>query len=97
MNPRRKENLKPFPKGKSGNPNGRPKTLPSLTKLMAECLGTNDENERNSKAQKIIEALIKQAEKGNTRAAEILLDRGYGKPDQKINQVTEMTINVKRK
>jgi len=71
-----KDNLKPFKKGQSGNPKGRPK-LPDLTEVISEELGQKGYNE-------IIAKLHKMAKAGHTRAAEILLDRGYGKPKQEI-------------
>lgn len=70
----------PFKKGQSGNPKGRPKKLPALDVLLDEVLG--GENPDDSNAKKILDALYKQAQKGNVRAAEILLDRAYGKPKQ---------------
>jgi len=76
--------LKPFPKGKSGNPNGRPKKLPKLDDLMAEVLG--DEKDGISAAQAILAALRAKAAKGDTKAAQILLDRAYGKPKETIDQ-----------
>jgi hypothetical protein len=33
------ENLKPFKKGQSGNPEGRPKKIPEIDKLLADVLG----------------------------------------------------------
>lgn len=73
---------KQFKPGQSGNPAGRPKKLPQLDKLLADVLGSIDAD--NSPAQKILEALAKKAEKGDTRAAEIILDRAYGKAKQSI-------------
>lgn len=72
-----------FKPGQSGNPKGRPKKLPAIDKLLADVLGSEDEE--NSEAKQILEALVKKAKKGDTRAAEILLDRGYGKPKQTID------------
>lgn len=77
---------KQFKKGKTGNPKGRPK-LPDLTEVIADELGEKGYNE-------IIAKLHKMAKAGHTRAAEILLDRGYGKPNQKID-VGDHTIIVK--
>lgn len=64
-----------FKKGQTGNPNGRPKKLPELDKLLADVLGDNE-------MEKILRAVYAKALKGDTRAAEILLDRGYGKAKQ---------------
>jgi len=73
---------KRFKSGQSGNPNGRPKKLPAIDKLMAEVLGSVDD--KKSEAQAIIEALAKRARRGDVRAAEVLLDRGYGKAKQTL-------------
>lgn len=76
-----------FRKGESGNPNGRPKKLPELEKLLAEVLG--EEKDGVTAAEAILKKLRQMATAGNLRAAEILLDRGYGKPKQKIeNNIT---------
>lgn len=81
------ENLKPFEKGQSGNPKGRPKKLPDLDKLLGEVMGEDEEG--NSEAKAIIENLIKiaKANKGSVsvRAGEVLLERGYGKAKQPVD------------
>lgn len=65
------------------NKKGRPKKLPPLDELLAKVLGTDGEGK--SEAEAIIEALKKKAIRGDTRAAEILLERGYGKVRQDID------------
>lgn len=79
------ENLKPFKKGddERRNVNGRPKKLPAIDKLLAEVLGGEDEED--SEAKEIIIAMLKEAKLGNTKAAEILLDRAYGKAKLNID------------
>jgi hypothetical protein len=68
----------PDGKGKSGNPNGRPRVVRQVVALARE--HTED----------AIETLVKimMDDKAHTsarvRAAEILLDRGYGKAPQRI-------------
>ena len=76
------ENIEPhkFKKGQSGNPNGRPKKLPELSKIMADILG--DEKNGLTAAERILKAIEAKALKGDIKAAEMLLDRGYGKPKQ---------------
>lgn len=80
------EGSNPFKKGESGNPNGRPRKLPNLDVLLADVLG--EEKDGVTAAQAILMKLRQTAAGGNTqtaiRAAEILLDRGYGKPKQHI-------------
>jgi hypothetical protein len=78
--------------GQSGNPNGRPKKLPDLDKLMAEVLGPN-KNGRDG-MEVIIEAMLKKAAKGDVRAAELLLNRGYGKAKQFISMNHEGGVNI---
>lgn len=79
------DNLKPFKPGQSGNYNGRPKKLPNLDKLLADVFGENE-------LEKLLKAVYAKAMKGDTRAAEIILDRGYGKPKQHISLESEEPI-----
>ena len=81
----RPENLEKgkWKKGQSGNPAGRPKKLPELRELLANVLG--DEKDGKSAAEAILMALRAKATKGDVRAAELLLDRAYGKPKQDID------------
>ena len=72
-----------FKKGESGNPNGRPKKLPELDKLLADVLG--EEKDGVTAAEAILKALRAKATKGDIRAAEVLLDRGYGKAKQSMD------------
>ncbi len=92
------QNLKPFKKGQSGNPKGRPK-LPDLKAAIAKVLG--EEKEGNSALEAILKAQRMKAAKGDTRAAEFLLDRGYGKAKQVIEdsageKLTIEIIKIKR-
>lgn len=74
--------LKKWQKGQSGNPKGRVKKIPELEKLLADIL--SEEKNGLSAAEMIIKTLVIQAAKGNIRAAEVLLDRAYGKAKQDI-------------
>ena len=75
-------NLTPFKPGQSGNPNGRPRKIPALDKLLADVLG--EEKDGVTEAQMILEALKAKAKKGDVRAAEVILERAYGKAKQEI-------------
>ena len=76
--------IKPrFKKGESGNPNGRPK-LPDLKEAIAKVMA--EEKDGMSALEAILKALRMKAAKGDVRAAQELLDRGYGKAMQKIEQ-----------
>jgi hypothetical protein len=74
---------KKFKKGQSGNPNGRPKKLPELDKLLADVLG--EEKNGVTAGEVILKALRAKAAKGDVRAAEVLLDRAYGKAKQTMD------------
>ena len=83
-----------FPKGQTGNPNGRPRRLPELDKLLADVLG--EEKDGVSAAEAILKALRLKASKGDVRAIELMLDRAYGKAPQTITHEglpTSVTFN----
>jgi hypothetical protein len=72
---------KKMKKGETLNPHGRPKKIPELEVLLA--------GKPDSEYQNVINALFKQAKKGNVRAAEVLLDRAYGRVKQDLNVHTD--------
>ena len=69
------ENLKPWPKGTSGNPGGRPKR--DIAAEIAEAIF-----ERNPNA--IYKAMLRELKRGNPRVFAILADRAYGKVKQQV-------------
>jgi len=81
-----------FKKGESGNPKGRPPVLPVLKDAVAKMLSEEQHNITGLDA--MIRKLFQMALSGNVRAAQELLDRGYGKPTQysDINLTTEQPI-----
>ena len=82
-----------FKPGQTGNPNGRPKKLPELDILLADVLGSTDENGDLSEAKEILNALVKQAKKGNVNAATAILNRAYGMPLQRTEN-TNKNVNM---
>ena len=80
------DNLKPFKKGQSGNPKGRPK-LPDLSQAIAKVLA--EEKDGMIALEAILKALRAKAVKGDVRAAQELLDRGFGKSKQSIDHTTD--------
>ena len=84
------ENIEPhkFKKGQTGNPNGRPRKLPELDKLLADVLG--EEKDGITAGEAILKALRAKATKGDVRAAEVLLDRAYGKAKQTMDTNVNM-------
>jgi hypothetical protein len=79
-------------KGQSGNPAGRPKKLPELRELLANVLG--DEKDGKTAAEAILMALRAKAAKGDVRAAELLLDRAYGKSAVSVDLTGEVNVNT---
>ena len=70
---------KPFPKGQSGNPSGRPK-LPEEVRDRARSLSIE--------ALETLAAIMKDTEappSARVAAANVILDRGYGKPPQSLD------------
>ena len=79
------ENLKPWPKGVSGNPSGRPRKTP-LTDACREVLAEPipDDPRGRTYAQGIAETLAHKALTGDIRAAQEIADRAEGKPRQRL-------------
>jgi len=74
-----------FKKGQSGNPKGRPK-LPDLKDAIAKVL--SEEKDGITALDAILSALRARAAKGDVRAAQELLDRGFGKSKQSMDVTT---------
>jgi hypothetical protein len=78
-------NLKPWPKGVSGNPGGRPRTKP-ITEELERLLQEEAPNDNGQTwAAVIAEALLHQARKGDVRAISELANRIEGKPLQALD------------
>jgi len=80
---------KPFQKGQSGNPGGRPKEIAEVKELAREHMPA------------AIEALVsimnntKASDAARVSAANALLDRGYGKPPQHITDESARSYVVR--
>jgi hypothetical protein len=86
-------NTNGFAKNKGNiNKNGRPPKLPALDELMAKVMGEMGESGLTA-MEAIIKAQRAKAAKGDTRAAELLMDRAYGKAKQHIDNTTNLTVN----
>lgn len=83
-------------KGETLNPKGRPPKLPELDTLLAKVL--SEEKEGKTAAEAILAALRAKAAKGDIRAAEVLLNRGYGLPkqDHNVQHTGKVILHIKR-
>lgn len=80
---------KPFKKDDPRiNREGRPK-LPDINEALAKVL--SDTKEGITAAEAILMALRAKASKGDVKAAEYLLNRGYGKPKETLDLKAEVT------
>lgn len=78
--PRNTSGLKPFQKGVSGNPGGKPKRLP-VTDILIEKLQEKCAQDKQGRTwgELLVAALLSKAVKGDVRAITELIDRAEGK------------------
>ncbi len=70
-------------KGEVRNPNGRPKRLPSLDRIMEHVFGIAEgQDDKDSKITHIMDAMYRESRKGSVAAANLVLDRFVGKVKQ---------------
>lgn len=86
-----------FKKGESGNPTGRPKgatnkvKLPDLMEKIAEVF-SKENKDGVTVLDALLNKLVKMALDGNMSAMRELLDRGYGKPAQTVENINTGVI-----
>jgi hypothetical protein len=86
--------LKPFEKGKSGNPAGKPVGTKNGSTVVSKWFAVNQKlkNPLTGKEEKMSQedlctlAIIKRAREGNVMAYKELMDRAYGAALQKLEQ-----------
>ena len=74
-------NLKPFPKGTSGNPGGR-KRKPMIDQMLEDALTADN----SKKAKQIAEKMISLAVHGSIAAAKLINERTQGKAMRNVDE-----------
>lgn len=69
------KNKTSFPKGKSGNPRGRPKGSKNSTTILKEALKQDFDKALQKDFSKIMKAIVDKAKEGDMVAAKMILDR----------------------
>ena len=81
---RRRGPGRPFPKGVSGNPGGRPRNEDSLAAQLREVLAEVDEESGKTNARLLAEKYVALGLAGNVMAITAIADRMDGKPAQSV-------------
>lgn len=100
---KREANLKPFKKGESGNPEGRPKGIRNRSTIAKYWLETSQTLrnpitgvvEELSQGDIMTLALIKEARSGNVRAYKELMDSAFGKALDNGGEEMKYTVSFK--
>jgi len=96
---------KPWEKGASGNPNGRPEGAKSRSTVLKKWLSAEldlinpitRDKERGTVEDEVILALVTKARKGDVGAIKEVLDTMYGKLTDKIQiDVNELDADIER-
>ena len=96
------ENLKPWKKGESGNPAGKPKGVKNRSTIVKEWLDAKaTDGGKGTVADQLVRAMITKASKGDVPAFRELMDSAYGKVkdesemDITYNLMPELKLNGK--
>ncbi len=97
---KQRNNLRPWKKGQSGNPNGRPPKPSSIISILKEELRKpSGLKEGESWEQAIVRLWLAMVGDGDMKALKELLDRIYGKPAESLQLSgpggKEITLRVK--
>lgn len=79
-----------FPKGVSGNPNGRPKGAVSLLSILRQKLAADD----GVTANELVDATIRDAKNGDAQARKLCWEYIEGKPTQPVDFSGETVVRI---
>ena len=85
----RKSPGRPFKKGQSGNPNGRPKTQFTIADILRKISAEKSaENEKKTNLEMICSKAIEQAIEGNKDARNWIADRSEGRAIARVLEIS---------
>lgn len=79
---------RPFPKGVSGNPKGKPKGARHMSTLLEKAIKRLDKEQHTPHDILIIRTLVQRAKRGDMDAIKLIFDRVDGKVTQDIDLTT---------
>lgn len=85
-----------FPKGVSGNPNGRPAGTRNFSTILDEAiseLAKSNNIEETQVERDLLKMALTQARKGNYQYFKDLMDRKYGQASQRV-EVDDVSLNI---
>lgn len=85
------ENLKPWHKGESGNPSGRPKGSRNRATIVRELIEAKATDGNGQVVDQMTRSLVIKAMKGDVRAFKELMDSAYGKVTEKVESNVSYT------
>lgn len=85
------QNLKPWKKGQSGNPSGKPKGTRNRSTIIRELLEAKAIDGDGQIADQLTRALIKKAAEGDVGAFRELFDSAYGKNTDRVENSVHYT------
>ena len=90
------EEIKPgqFPKGKSGNPAGRPKGAKNKATLVKQAVAAEAEGVILDNLSEVLMAVIEKAKGGDMVAAKLILDRGLPLKKEGVIDPKQFGINI---
>ncbi len=93
---RQRANLRPFPKGTSGNPGGQPKGLSTegITTLVRRLIEENPKGSKKTHKELIARTIIEKMEAGDARILSDFLDRAEGAAPLKVLSDQKIVIEI---
>jgi hypothetical protein len=90
------QNLKPWPKGVSGNPKGNPPTkhIEQIFQDFLNEIARSKDGQERARLEVIMARLFHDAAAGKERSAQILLERAFGRAKQDINLAGAVELKV---